>query len=98
MHRQDILVIMKRHRCPYGNRFLSDTTKPFADLVLPQQNKHFLFNHPWSEQAVEELFQQIIAILFPVKVHCEKILKFIGSRPDMRAFLCNPGTSVGGES
>src|SRR5690349_20151590 len=46
VQRHDPFIGMQRHCCTYRNSFLSNTTKPFGNSSLPQQDQHFFFNQP----------------------------------------------------
>src|ERR1044072_9135204 len=41
------LIFCQRLGNTHGYCLLTNTTKPLADLTLPQQNQHLLFDHTW---------------------------------------------------
>src|SRR6187549_2884512 len=56
VHRQNVLIFFQCFGDTYRNGLLTNTTKPFADLILSQQNEHLLLNHPGLENSLKELF------------------------------------------
>ena len=50
VHGKYVLVVFQGAYTSYGNRFLTNSGKPFADLILPKEDKHLFFYHPWFQK------------------------------------------------
>ena len=69
MHGKNVLIFLKRLGNTYRYCLLTDTTKPFTDFILPQQDEHFFFYEAGPEQFFVEFPEKCIGIFFAIKNH-----------------------------